>query len=389
MSENNKTVNIFALLGFGLLLVLAIWSTVQVAKIVPKMFGGDFSLPSLSLPFLKDKLELNVDKTTVTSGDPITLTWKLRSKKSGILSFSYACKPGFHFRLPAIAHSTSKKEVSVDTENYTVLPCNMPYTMEKQNKLILIPISDLSEVVEINFALAYSNGKEVILKDFGKIYVNPSKENEEQADAKDVMAALSELANSTTTTESAQEADSQDATSSNMQQSTQEQNTQTQTQTKQTQTPQQQTVTTLTNKPVRYVTVPAYPTSDPNGIANLQVRILSVGVMQDGVFVPKGTISPFEKAAVMFEVKNTGTKETGPWNYRADLPTKPNFYYASKWQPNLLPGAKATITLTFDRLQLGRVSVRVQADPYNYIDESNEADNTDTRFFTVVNYNMY
>lgn len=384
MSENNKTVNIFALLGFGLLLVLAIWSTVQVAKIVPKMFGGDFSLPSLSLPFLKDKLELNVDKTTVDSGEPITLTWKLRSKKDGILSFSYACKPGFHFRLPAIAHSTSKKEVSVDTENYTVLPCNMPYTMEKQNKLILIPVSDLSDTVEINFALAYSNGKEVILKDFGKIYVNPSKENEKEADAKDVMEALSELANSTTTTESiqAQATNTQETASPGTQQNTQAQTTQ-------TTTSQQQTNATPAKKPVRYVTVPVYPVSDPNGIANLQVRILSVGVMQNGVFVPKGTISPFEKAAVMFEVKNTGTKETGPWNYRADLPTKPNFYYASKWQPNLLPGAKATITLTFDRLQLGRVSVRVQADPYNYIDESNEADNIDTRFFTVVNYNMY
>jgi len=147
--EKSKAVNIFAIMGFIILLLVGVWSTVQVVKFVPRLFGGKtISLPSISLG--KGEIKMTLSAVNVKSGDEIDINWAYKTKKDGIYSFSYACKEGFHFKLKD-AEATSKAD-------YQVLPCNAPYNIPStEESLTVIPVSDSNRFLDIGVALAFTD----------------------------------------------------------------------------------------------------------------------------------------------------------------------------------------------------------------------------------------
>ncbi len=356
--QKTKAVSIFAILGFALLLLVAIWSTVQVVKFVPRMFGGEsFKLPSISLGG-SDKLKLSLSELTVASGDPIDISWKFNSKKEGVMSFSYGCEPGFHFRLPA------------DT-GYTVLPCNAPYNIPStDNSLTVIPVSDSNRYMDAALAITFTDSDGKSVREVANITVT----NEGVANSPDTM---DKAAKATSTDATTHQASSGQATENKDLFASTANTTAT--------TPAATTQTIVTKQPVRYVTVPVAPYSNPAGTADLKLRILSVGAIDPytGAFVPKGTVRTNERGAVQFDVTNTGDKASGSWTYSAELPTYPHYSYRGKMQSSLMPGARATITVAFDKLARGQGAVTVNVDPYNAIPEKNESNNSDTRYFSI------
>lgn len=355
--KKSKAVNVFAILGFALLLLVAIWSTVQVVKFVPRMFGGDaIKLPSISLGD-NSKLKVTLSKLDVASGEPLEVNWEFGKKSDeGVMSFSYGCEPGFHFRLPGAT-----------TADYTVLPCNAPYNIPSgDNSMIVIPVSDSNRYMDASLAITFTDAKGESVRDVASITIT----NEGLSSSPDTLTSDTTTQEDTpevTTTKKAEEEFSGS--------------------TKGSVTPAQTTPVTqrVTKQVVRYVQVPVTPYSNPAGLADLEVRILSVGSIDPytGVIVPKGTLRKGERAAVQFEVKNVGDKTSGNWTYSAELPTNPRYVYAGKMQQALMPGSSATVTVAFDRLVLGHATIAVKVDPYNMVPERNEGNNADARYFSV------
>ncbi len=151
-------------------------------------------------------------------------------------------------------------------------------------------------------------------------------------------------------------------------------------------TPQSGTVGT-TNTPVvpQYTTVPVVtqPFSDPNGEPDLAVRVLGYGLVntKTGVFTKEDEIPQDlpsgKRAAIQFEVINLGTKESGKWEFEAELPTSPAYTYHSDKQQTLFPGDKIVYTIGFDRVRnADEDNYVITADPDKDIAESNERNNS-------------
>ena len=127
---------------------------------------------------------------------------------------------------------------------------------------------------------------------------------------------------------------------------------------------------------IYYSTGPA--TSSPNGLIDLEARILELGVIDKNtnVFTASSSPSANVRVAVKFEVINNGTKQSGAWAFNAVLPTFPNYIYIGDYQPSLMPGEKVEFTIGFDsveRKKNGEFVVNI--DPNNSVKESIETNN--------------
>ena len=105
-----------------------------------------------------------------------------------------------------------------------------------------------------------------------------------------------------------------------------------------------------TNKPTGYYTVPVttttYPISNPNGYTDLDVKLIGVGTISNGVFHAKSTLDTNDEVALQFSVKNIGTKTSSNWTYKVTFPTNDGTYTSSHQSP-LLPQERAITTIRF------------------------------------------
>ncbi len=119
---------------------------------------------------------------------------------------------------------------------------------------------------------------------------------------------------------------------------------------------------------------------------DLAVRVAGIGVINDynGAFIPTGQIYANQKAAVQFEVRNSGGQSTGTWTFSADLPTNSDSTYESGREPSLAPGESLILTIGFDDINTDdfdsrrgsyQVPVSITLDQDDRIDESNENNN--------------
>ncbi len=141
-SKNTSPANIFAVLGFALLLILAIWSAVQVVKYAPRLFDG--STTPTDIITGKPKVSLNMQQTQYTEDEEINLNWTISNIKDvgGIVSFVYECKDNLEFNVYDDLAKSYKK-----------LPCSTPYNMPTDTKSLTIKPSALT-VSETTSALA-------------------------------------------------------------------------------------------------------------------------------------------------------------------------------------------------------------------------------------------
>jgi subtilase family serine protease len=92
-----------------------------------------------------------------------------------------------------------------------------------------------------------------------------------------------------------------------------------------------------------------------------------------------------DRIAIRFEVKNTGTKTSPAWFFRANLPTAQNDTFNSQAQTALRPGESIIFTLAFDNFVNSNSGVAsITVDPSNYVVESNENNNFITQTINTV-----
>lgn len=138
--------------------------------------------------------------------------------------------------------------------------------------------------------------------------------------------------------------------------------------------------------PPTYVTVPVV--SDPNGYVDLEVTLIAVGILENGIVVPsKNILNQDKRGGVTFLVTNRGTKTSPAFTFEAKLPTRPATTFEPKAadRKELLPGASIEYTLGFNRItnkETGVISIVV--DPDRDIVESNRLNNSLTIDVTIV-----
>jgi hypothetical protein len=122
--------------------------------------------------------------------------------------------------------------------------------------------------------------------------------------------------------------------------------------------------------------------SDPNGIPDLAVTILATGIVDKstGVFTPLVPVGLDDRAGLRFEIRNVGTKATGPWSFIVDLPLSGAMYVfrPEETQQSLNPGERIEYTLGFDRItrNTGIADIAVHVDTAREVPETNRNNNT-------------
>lgn len=116
------------------------------------------------------------------------------------------------------------------------------------------------------------------------------------------------------------------------------------------------------------------------GKADLSVRILETGIVDNGKFVRSNYSTIYDKVGIRFEVVNQGSRSTGDWKFHADLPSTDSSVasFTSETQSSLAPGEKAVFVIGYDQARQGTHSVTIAVDPNNAIDETTNSNNTAT-----------
>ncbi|PCI90113.1 hypothetical protein COB18_01590 [Candidatus Kaiserbacteria bacterium] len=325
----SKFKNIISIIGFGILLIIGIWSAYQVITFIPRLFSDTGATTSTELN--ERDIAAKLSTTTANSGDDVVINWAHRGDDDGIVSFSYACVEGFYFEIDGDA-----------------IACNAPHNVDADAQTLTVTPITTHETVEAALAITYTNTEGVSIRDTKTLTVTGESP-----------VVTTEEVSTETTEEGPRE-------------------------------PEVQTTPTVTSvtptvTPTRIIRVPR--TSDPYGIADLQVAMVAVGeITAFGTFEPKGIVHPYSRAAAKFKVTNLGTKETGSWNFSAILPTQAGYPYNSQIQPSLMPGSSIEIFITFDQLVPGIHTFSVHVDSNNYVVEISEYNNAAAQSITVLNY---
>ncbi len=341
--------NILAIVAFLILLGVGIWSAIQVISFIPHIFSSDgtatLKTKAHRLPFGKKDIVVSVTPQNAKSGNPVLVQWNRKGGDAGVTSFAYACKEGFHFEI-----------------NNAAIPCNIPYTFAPdQNTLQVTPITTKASI-EVPFAITYTNENGDSIRDSKTLTVINTGEatsithhpTQPTPTSYTHSAPTKHKVPAQTTTHKPKEAPS---------------------------------VTTPIPTKIQTKIIRVPRQSNPYGVADLSLISLQVGtVASDNSFMPQPIISRYEKGAAQFIVKNNGTKETGTWYFSATVPSNGNYTFTSRPQPSLLPGASATLLITFDQLQAGLHNVSIQLDPYNYTPESNEYNNVFSKQIHILSF---
>ncbi len=125
---------------------------------------------------------------------------------------------------------------------------------------------------------------------------------------------------------------------------------------------------------------------DKNDDANLEITSLEVGRMNGNSFREDDEIDDSDEAAVRFIVKNTGGENTGSWRYEiTNTPYDNDDDYRSNNQSSLRPGESREIIISFDNIDEGNYSIKVEVDSDDDVDEESERDNTESEKLEVTN----
>lgn len=347
-NTNFTTKNIIAIIGFILLLIIGIWSAIQVIKIVPRLFS-DTGVTTTQTVNNNNDIELGdkdivieLSKDTVNSGELVAINWARNGDNDGILSFAYACEEDFYFQVLGQA-----------------IPCNAPYKLiADDTSLEVTPIATKANV-EAALAITYTN-----------------TDGESARDTK-TLAVRNTLVVTDTATPSQQTNQADDTQNSARPIEPEVVITK----------PSSKSDTIIPYKPVIRETIRVPRTSDPYGTADLRVEIVAVGDINPyGAFEPQSVVHQYARGAVKFKVTNLGTKQSGSWFFSAVLPTQGGYSFNSQAQQSLMPGSSTEIFMTFDQLVPGVHTFTVYVDPQNYIPEWNEQNNVAAQALTVLNY---
>ena len=326
-------VKIFAIMGLVIIILIALYGAMAALRSIPNVWqsiGNAFT--SVTGVFDgESEMDLTLSPQSPASGAIVTISFEKQGSGEGSYTFSYDCVEGVNFEILS-PNGSSRTFAFCNTE--TSFATNGTYV---QVIPTLINKDVVSVPIKINFTRnsdneisASGNAQMTVIKSSGNTFTPPAN-------------------NPATTTP-----------------------------------PVTEKPPVNTNPGYTIITAPRVPSL--YGFADLKVSILEVGTINKitGVFTATSYINTSDRVAVKFEVANAGTNVASNWRFNASLPIEPYYMYPAGAQPVLNPGDKIIYTLGFDGIQNRAVNqFSVIADPDNFVQESNELNNTATRNITL------
>lgn len=278
-----------------------------------------------------ERIVIGTVDSQIAVNKPFTLTWEHRGKNGeGSYAFSYECQDDLFL---ARRDDGMQKTIFCNTE--------VPLVTD-ETEISLVAIGSVSGVAELPVTIAFTRTGQMFSSVSGEAQLFVQSDYFDTATSTDAVAGESATTTTPNTSGGAY-------------------------------------------VPQQYTTVPVVtqPFSDPNGSPDLFVRVLGYGLVDQktGVFTEMDEI-PYDlpsgkRAALRFLVVNLGTKESGTWEFSAELPTSPSYTYTSDKQQSLFPGDRIEYTIGFDRVRRSdEGEYRIIADSDDDISESNESNNT-------------
>lgn len=277
-----------AIVGFLVTLALVVWLGVEAAKRTP----GVFSSLATTLESIREyrpaptELSIATEKSVVNSGESFQISWT-DMRRDGEYKMNYACTEGVLLTVRGAEG------------NLVPMQCTETLTLPKEVQgLFLTVTSDTMRLTDVPLSLTFRGTD------------GTSLTSETRVTIANATIPVSEKPKPEPETEKPEVATPKPA-------------------------PAPKPVTTV-----------VYPQSNPNGFTDLAVTTLGSGVLRNGAFTYTAKYDRDEKSAIKFDIKNIGTKTSGPWSFKTTLPG--GQVYESAVQTALKPYEHVEFTLGFD-----------------------------------------
>ncbi|HEY4473867.1 MAG TPA: hypothetical protein VI957_01760 [Candidatus Paceibacterota bacterium] len=337
-----------AILAFVVILIIGIWGSIQIARMVPNAFSNlsaaFVGLTSIFVP-ANETLTLSAPSLTVSSGETFLLSWEHSNKAtSGSYTFRYNCVEGVSFTSPNIGGAQ------------TAVFCNTPFNFLNANDaIILTASSSKSRLVDVELFIDFTpNGvSESTITGTATLTIANNAISGTPVPTTPVVTAPAPTAPVTTI-------------------------------------PPPQTATAGTATSNTFPIGTGAAASNPSGFIDLTGRVIEVGIVNKTTneFTASSTPMrnpPGARLAIRFAVENVGTKRSSMFDFNAVLPTFPAHIFSSPMQQELGPGDRIEFTLAFDSFVDATSSVfTLNIDPSSRIMEPNKANNILKYTMTVV-----
>ncbi len=320
---------LIVLLAAGILLPIKLVPNAvsSVASTITSFFKG------------KDEVKLSTDRSVLYSDEAFTIKWTGKHQTNGTYSLSYACATGL--RLTTSVNQTPNEAITCD---------NPYYFSPNDNTIELTAITESTRYTDLVFTLGFLENGASTIDNVGSLNITIT--NEALAESLPTGGAPT-----ATSTPSAETPDTAPVA-------------------------EEPVVTPVTPEPTTKPTTnnpstPAQPVSNPNGKADLEVRAISTGYLnENGTFVSSASVNRNQQAAIKFQVVNVGDKNTGTWSFVADIPSETDPRYMSGNQQNLGPGDRIEFVLGFKNMTNVQNNIAtITADASNFIPERSESNN--------------
>ena len=294
--SKNTAIKTLAILGFVVMIILAVWIAVQLVRLIPSAFTSLADLAG-DVQNAEDKITLEEETLVTNAGETLTINFDGVSEE-GSYAFSYECTDGV-----AVA-------IVDEDENKEFIACDEEFEIAGDEALILAIASEKERSVDLSYSIIFTpETGEAELSTTGKLTI-----------------VNSEIPVGTVATNDDEEDE--------------------ETPTVATSTP---TVTPVKPTPAKPVTTIKYvsqiPTSDPKGYSDLAIKLLS-----------STSIDADEDAEIKIEVKNLGTKTSEEFDVTIELPDGSTEKITN--EKGLKPNERATYTIEFDASELeGRETI--------------------------------
>ncbi len=309
----SKIMRSLAIIGLVAVLLLIFWAIVQGIRFIPNAGKNiEATVSSVTKIFKRTKpesLSFNIENRSFTTGKTNKIDWLYSGETTPKeYTFSYDCGSDITFSI-------------LTDEGWIDIACDAPLIIEDDNVSVIV-----------------TNNK--VRNDKTKIHISDGNKLE---DSVLISVINPDIINSTVT-----ENNSSDKTEL-------------------VKTPTD-TKVTIPKKDIANVSVKTdNKTAKKLKDADLEVKIEETGILLDvegqNKFFPVSPVPSDKIGAVVFTVSNNRGIASGPWVFKAKLPTNGDDYvYTSEVQDSLTPGMEVEYTLGFDKItdkNKGKITVEI------------------------------
>lgn len=309
-NQNKDTIlKSLAVGGFiGLIIVIA-WLGIQLVHVLPTAFTSLASIADTVYNYEEVTIDITKSTEVANVGESFSLSWQV-PKTPGDFMFSYTCTDGVAVDLRTVGSAIAP------------VTCGQPYRLGNVSGVDVSVSAEKNRFTDIPYTISFvpRGAESAVTTTAGTItVVNASISTPPVATIPDIPTATPPTEPVTT--------------------------------------PPPVTPVTTPTKPVvkpkpttKPITTQTYsyviPVSNPNGFTDLAATMSRIGTISNGTFLSNGVIDNDTSAALLFEIKNTGTKTSDTFTYTVLLPNGTS--YTSPTQVALKPNERARIALGFD-----------------------------------------